>query len=217
MESLVHFVQAPVEVTNAAFAMAQKHFNETRESLQDFARAGDMDGGGRPVGRGDPPVQDKGDPSAPARTDPPLTRDEWLDRNVAALEKTWEENNAHKTMLQREHARNEIDVLTADALRVDQKDLMHVTGDGKVNFAGEEPLISGDFKIADFELPAGYVSYVQLLMAASVPMRCCDASTSERRRSRGGNSIPRKQREIFPAGVSTNAPLACANCFVAAS
>ena len=117
VESLVHFAQAPMEVTNAAFAMAQKQFNETRESLQDFARAGDMDGGGRPVGRADPPVQDKDDPSAPARTDPPLTRDEWLDRNVAALEKTWEENNAHKPMLQREHARNEIDVLIADAYK----------------------------------------------------------------------------------------------------
>jgi hypothetical protein len=59
------------------------------------------------------------------------------------------------------------DVFTVDSLRFTQAELIEVTGNGKVNLAGEAPVIDGDFKLAKFEFPAAYSSYMQITLATT--------------------------------------------------
>jgi hypothetical protein len=59
-------------------------------------------------------------------------------------------------------------VLTLDALRFTQKNLIEVAGAGRVNLAGDIPLVTGDFKLAKLEFPSAYTSYMQITLAASV-------------------------------------------------
>ena len=67
------------------------------------------------------------------------------------------------------------DLMTIGSLRLEQKNLMDLTGSGSVNLAGETPLVSGDFKIVKLEFPAAYTSYMQITLAASL---LGDADTS---------------------------------------
>jgi hypothetical protein len=57
--------------------------------------------------------------------------------------------------------------LGVDSLRLTQKDLLDLTGSGSVNLAGEVPVIDGDFKLARFEFPAAYASYMQITLATT--------------------------------------------------
>jgi hypothetical protein len=59
------------------------------------------------------------------------------------------------------------DVLTVDSLRLAQTDLIELTGSGSVNVAGEVPVIDGDFKLAKFQFPAAYTSYLQITLATT--------------------------------------------------
>jgi hypothetical protein len=59
------------------------------------------------------------------------------------------------------------ELLTIQSLRMTQKDLIDVTGAGSVNLAGETPGISGDFKLAKFQFPAAYTSYMQITLATT--------------------------------------------------
>jgi hypothetical protein len=59
-------------------------------------------------------------------------------------------------------------VLTIDALQLHQKDLLDLTGSGRVSLAGATPLVSGDFTFSNFRLKAGYPSYMQITLAASM-------------------------------------------------
>ena len=56
---------------------------------------------------------------------------------------------------------------TIESLRLTQTDLIELTGTGSVNLAGETPLVSGDFKLAKFEFPAAYTSYMQITLATT--------------------------------------------------
>jgi hypothetical protein len=60
------------------------------------------------------------------------------------------------------------DLMTIDALTLKQKNLMDLSGSGSVNLAGETPLVTGDFQIHRLEFPAGYTSYLQITLAASL-------------------------------------------------
>jgi hypothetical protein len=64
---------------------------------------------------------------------------------------------------------------TLASLRMTQKDLLDVTGSGRVNLAGEIPSLTGDFKLNKVQFPAAFSSYVALTLAASV---LGDAKTS---------------------------------------
>ena len=59
------------------------------------------------------------------------------------------------------------DRLGVESLRLTQKDLIDLTGSGSVNLAGEVPVIDGDFKLARFEFPAAYASYLQITLATT--------------------------------------------------
>ena len=59
------------------------------------------------------------------------------------------------------------DVLTIDALRLTQLDLIELTGTGSVNLAGKVPSVSGDFQLAKFQFPAAYTSYMQITLATT--------------------------------------------------
>lgn len=59
------------------------------------------------------------------------------------------------------------DVLTVDSLRLTQTDLIELDGSGRVNLAGEVPLVDGDFRLAKFEFPAAYTSYMQITLATT--------------------------------------------------
>jgi hypothetical protein len=59
------------------------------------------------------------------------------------------------------------DVLDVDSLRLTQTDLIELDGRGRVNLAGEAPLIDGDFRLAKFEFPAAYTSYMQITLATT--------------------------------------------------
>ena len=59
------------------------------------------------------------------------------------------------------------DVFKVDSLRLMQTDLIELTGSGSVNLAGEIPLVDGDFKLARFEFPAAYTSYMQITLATT--------------------------------------------------
>jgi hypothetical protein len=59
------------------------------------------------------------------------------------------------------------DLFEVDALRLTQKDLIELTGVGSVNLAGEIPVVDGDFRLAKFEFPAAYGSYMQITLATT--------------------------------------------------
>ncbi len=59
-------------------------------------------------------------------------------------------------------------LLTIDALELHQKDLLDLTGTGRVDLAGATPSVSGDFTFTNFRLAAGYPSYMQITLAASM-------------------------------------------------
>ena len=59
------------------------------------------------------------------------------------------------------------DVFAVDSLRLTQTDLIELTGSGSVNLAGEVPVVDGDFKLAKFEFPAAYSSYMQITLATT--------------------------------------------------
>jgi hypothetical protein len=59
------------------------------------------------------------------------------------------------------------DTLGVESLRLTQKDLIDLTGGGSVNLAGEVPVIDGDFRLARFEFPAAYSSYMQITLATT--------------------------------------------------
>ena len=59
-------------------------------------------------------------------------------------------------------------LLRIDGLKYTQKDLIDVSGAGRVNLAGDTPLVSGDFKLAKLQFPAAYTSFIQITMAASL-------------------------------------------------
>jgi hypothetical protein len=61
------------------------------------------------------------------------------------------------------------------SLRMVQKDLLDVSGSGRVNLAGDIPSLSGDFKLTRVQFPAAFSSYVAITLAASV---LGDAKTS---------------------------------------
>ena len=60
------------------------------------------------------------------------------------------------------------DLLTLGSLQLLQKNLIDLTGSGSMNFAGETPLFSGDFKINKLEFPAAYTSYMQITLASTL-------------------------------------------------
>jgi hypothetical protein len=60
------------------------------------------------------------------------------------------------------------DVLDVDALAMKQKDVLTLAGKGSVNLGGDVPLVSGDFDLSSFQFPAGYTSFVQITLAASM-------------------------------------------------
>ena len=67
------------------------------------------------------------------------------------------------------------DDFTLASLRMLQKDLLDLSGSGRVNLAGEIPALTGDFKLAKVQFPAAFSSYVAITLAASV---LGDAKTS---------------------------------------
>ena len=60
------------------------------------------------------------------------------------------------------------DVLALDSLRYTQADLIDVSGTGRVNLAGDTPLVSGEFKLAKLQFPAAYTSFMQITLASSL-------------------------------------------------
>ncbi|HEY6124706.1 MAG TPA: hypothetical protein VIV63_08650 [Steroidobacteraceae bacterium] len=59
------------------------------------------------------------------------------------------------------------DLMTIESLRLTQKDLIDLTGSGRVNLAGEVPSVSGDFHLARLQFPAAYTSYLQITLATT--------------------------------------------------
>jgi len=59
------------------------------------------------------------------------------------------------------------DVMTTESLRLTQKDLIELTGKGRVNLSGEVPSVSGDFQLATLQFPAAYTSYLQITLATT--------------------------------------------------
>ncbi len=59
-------------------------------------------------------------------------------------------------------------LLTVSALELHQKDLLDLTGAGRVNLAGDTPLVSGELSFANFQFNSGYPSYMQITLAASM-------------------------------------------------
>jgi hypothetical protein len=60
------------------------------------------------------------------------------------------------------------DVLDIAELRYTQKDLIDVSGAGRVNLAGDAPRVSGAFKLAQLAFPAAYTSFMQITLASSL-------------------------------------------------
>jgi hypothetical protein len=60
------------------------------------------------------------------------------------------------------------DDFTLAALRMTQKDLLELSGSGRVNLAGDIPSLSGDFKLEKVQFPAAFSSYAAITLAASV-------------------------------------------------
>ena len=60
------------------------------------------------------------------------------------------------------------DVFDIDSMRYTQAGLIDLSGAGRVNLAGDTPLISGDFKLAKLEFPAAYTSFMQITLASSL-------------------------------------------------
>lgn len=58
------------------------------------------------------------------------------------------------------------DTLGISRLELLQKNLIDLDGTGRVNLAGEVPLISGDFKLNKLEFPAAYTSYMAITLAS---------------------------------------------------
>jgi hypothetical protein len=59
------------------------------------------------------------------------------------------------------------EILHVDSLHLTQTDLIELTGSGSVNLAGDMPVVDGDFRLAKFEFPAAYASYMQITLATS--------------------------------------------------
>jgi hypothetical protein len=57
---------------------------------------------------------------------------------------------------------------TLASLHLTQKDLLDLSGSGRVNLAGEIPSLTGDFKLTKVQFPAAFSSYVAITLAASV-------------------------------------------------
>jgi len=60
------------------------------------------------------------------------------------------------------------DLLALDSLKVQQASLLELSGKGRVNLAGEMPLVSGDFTLDKVEFPDAFTSYAQIMLATSV-------------------------------------------------
>jgi hypothetical protein len=60
------------------------------------------------------------------------------------------------------------DMLDVTALHYMQTDLVDATGAGRVNLAGETPLLSGEFKLARLSFPAAYTSFMEISLASSL-------------------------------------------------
>jgi len=60
------------------------------------------------------------------------------------------------------------DVWTLDSVQMKQASLLDMHGSGRVNLAGDVPLLSGDFTLTRVEFPAAFTSYAQILLAASI-------------------------------------------------
>jgi hypothetical protein len=60
------------------------------------------------------------------------------------------------------------DKFTLESLRLQQKDLLDVTGSGTIDLAGEIPSLTGEFKLAKVQFPAAFSSYAAITLAASV-------------------------------------------------
>ena len=67
------------------------------------------------------------------------------------------------------------DVLGIDSLRLKQVKLLDMHGSGKLNLAGEIPLLTGDFTLDKVEFPAAFTSYAANFLATSM---IGDAKTS---------------------------------------
>ena len=65
------------------------------------------------------------------------------------------------------HGKLKGDVFAVDSIRLSQTNLIELTGAGSVKLAGEVPVIDGDFKLAKFEFPAAYSSYMQITLATT--------------------------------------------------
>ena len=59
------------------------------------------------------------------------------------------------------------ELLKVGSLRLTQTDLIDLTGSGTVNLAGDIPVVDGDFRLAKFEFPAAYSSYMQITLATT--------------------------------------------------
>jgi hypothetical protein len=88
------------------------------------------------------------------------------------------------------------DVLALDSLRYTQADLIDVSGAGRVNLAGETPLVSGEFKLAKLQFPAAYTSFMQITLASSLLGDLTSAGTLSGEIGVADNSI--KSLRILP-------------------
>ncbi len=59
-------------------------------------------------------------------------------------------------------------LLQIESLKFRQAKLIDVTGTGKLNLAGEAPLLTGDFTLNRVEFPAAFTSYAQIGLATSM-------------------------------------------------
>jgi hypothetical protein len=66
------------------------------------------------------------------------------------------------------HGRLAGDLLTVESLKLKQAHLLDMSGSGRVNLAGDIPLVSGDFTLHEVEFPDAFTSYAQILLAASI-------------------------------------------------
>jgi hypothetical protein len=60
------------------------------------------------------------------------------------------------------------ELLVVDSMRLKQARLLDMDGSGRLNLAGETPLLSGDFRLNRVEFPAAFASYVAIPLATSL-------------------------------------------------
>ncbi len=58
--------------------------------------------------------------------------------------------------------------LSLDAIRLQQIDLIDLSGSGSVDLTTETPALTGEFELARLQFPAAYTSYLQITLAASL-------------------------------------------------